>query len=48
MISPTCLIVTDTTMTFAGITDSSASDEDQGNINRSTCRYTPDISHHIQ
>lgn len=48
MISPTCLIVTDTTMTFAGITDSSASDEDQGDINRSTCRYTPDISHHIQ
>lgn len=47
-ISPTCRIATDTSVTFASITDSSVSDEDQGDINRSTCEYTPDITHHIQ
>lgn len=48
MISPTCRIETDTTTTYAGLTDSSASDENQGDINRSLCQYAPDISHHIQ
>ncbi|MDD6252636.1 MAG: hypothetical protein ACI3ZO_06940 [Candidatus Cryptobacteroides sp.] len=48
MISPTCRIVTDTTVTFAGITDASAADENQGDINRSLCNYAPDISHHAQ
>lgn len=47
-ISPTCRIATDTSVTFAGITDSSISDENQGDINRSTCEYAPDITHHIQ
>ena len=35
-------------ITYAGLTDSSIASEDQGDINRSTCRYTPDISHHVQ
>ena len=51
--SPTCRIVgTDDdgkeTITFAGISDASISNENQGEINRSTCRYSPDISHHAQ
>ncbi len=47
-VSPTCRIATDTTVTYAGLSDSSASDENQGDINRSTCEYAPDLSHHIQ
>lgn len=47
-INPTCRIVTDTSVTFASITDSSVDDENQGDINRSTCEYTPDITHHAQ
>ena len=35
-------------ITYANITDASISAEDQGEINRSTCRYTPDISYHAQ
>ena len=35
-------------ITYAGLTDSSIASEDQGDINRSTCKYTPDISHHVQ
>lgn len=35
-------------VTYAGLTDSSIESENQGNINRSTFRYSPDISHHIQ
>ena len=35
-------------ITYAGLTDSSVASEDQGDINRSTCMYTPDISHHVQ
>ena len=48
MVSPTCRIATDTSVTYAGISDASASDENQGNIDRSRCRYAPDISHHVQ
>lgn len=35
-------------VTYAGLTDSSISSENQGDINRSTSRYAPDISHHVQ
>ena len=35
-------------ITYAGLTDSSIESENQGNINRSLCRYQPDLSHHIQ
>ena len=35
-------------VTYAGLTDSSIESENQGGINRSTCVYSPDISHHVQ
>lgn len=47
-LSPTCRIKTDSTSTFMGLTDASSENEDQGNIKRSTCRYTPDITYHLQ
>jgi len=34
--------------TFAGLTDASVSTEDQGDINRSTMMYCPDITYHLQ
>ncbi|MBP5217476.1 MAG: DUF4270 family protein, partial [Bacteroidales bacterium] len=48
MLSPTVQIKTDTTVSFAGLTDASASDENQGDINRSLSNYAPDITHHVQ
>ncbi len=48
VLSPTCRIVTDTTTTYASLTDASVSSENQGQVNRSTCMYSPDMSHHIQ
>lgn len=48
VLSPTIKISTDTTVTFAGLTDASASEENQGDINRSLCNYAPDITHHVQ
>ena len=48
VLSPTIKISTDTTVTFAGLTDASASNENQGDINRSLCNYAPDITHHVQ
>ncbi len=33
---------------YAGLTDSSVEDEDQGEINRSLDVYSPDITHHMQ
>ena len=48
MLSPTVCIKTDTTVSFAGLTDASASDENQGDINRSLFNYAPDITHHVQ
>ena len=35
-------------VSYAGLTDASIESENQGNINRSTHMYAPDISHHIQ
>lgn len=35
-------------VSYAGLTDSSISTEDQGDINRSLNMYSPDISHHVQ
>ena len=35
-------------VTYAGLTDSSISTENQGDINRSLSLYSPDISHHVQ
>lgn len=48
VLSPTIKISTDTTVTFAGLTDASASDENQGDVNRALCNYAPDITHHVQ
>lgn len=47
-LSPTCRIWTDTTSTFMGLTDSSMENENKGDINRSTCIYSPDITYHLQ
>ena len=33
---------------FAGLTDASVSDENQGNIDRSNLQYAPDITYHLQ
>ena len=48
VISPTCMIQTDTSVTFAGLSDASASTENQGDIDRSLLTYRPDITHHFQ
>ncbi len=49
MLSPTCRIrQNDTTVVFAGLTDASSADENQGTVNRSTLRYAPDITYHMQ
>lgn len=47
-LSPTCRIWTDTTSTYMGLTDSSSENADKGNINRSNCWYSPDITYHLQ
>ena len=53
-LSPTCCITStdeetdETQYSFAGLTDSSVSTENQGDINRSLNCYCPDISHHVQ
>lgn len=49
VLSPTCRIVTDGVgASFAGLSDSSASDEDQGSIHRDRLCYSPDVAHHLQ
>jgi len=48
ILSPTCRLRSDTTVVFMGLTDASSSDENQGDINRSTSRYSPDITYHVQ
>ena len=35
-------------ISFAGLTDASVSDENQGEINRSNLQYAPDITYHLQ
>ena len=48
ILSPTCRIVTDSTVSFMGLTDASSSVENQGDINRSWFTYNPDITYHAQ
>ncbi len=49
MLAPTCRIrQTDTTVVYAVLTDASSADENQGEVNRSTLRYEPDITYHLQ
>ena len=49
ILSPTCRIRTDAgRISFASLTDSSDSSEDQGDVNRSLLTYAPDITYHTQ
>lgn len=49
VLSPTCRIKQSSgALAFASITDSSDSNEDEGDINRSLCDYAPDVSFHVQ
>ena len=49
VLSPTCRIrQNDTLVTFANLTDAASSSENQGEINRSTLCYEPDITYHLQ
>lgn len=49
-LSPTCRFVLNDgeTTTYMGLTDSSSSDENQGDVDRSLLRYAPDITYHMQ
>lgn len=50
-VGPTCRIKnSDGSITFAGISDSSSSDENQGKVGRyeKYCSYSPDITYHVQ
>ena len=49
VLSPTCKIrIDDKRVTFMGLTDSSSSTENQGDINRSRFIFAPDITYHLQ
>ena len=48
LLSPTCRIISDDSATFMGLTDSSSSDENQGDIDRSNLCFSPDITYHMQ
>ena len=49
ILSPTCRIRNDAgRLSFASLTDSSDSSEDQGDVNRSLLVYAPDITYHTQ
>ena len=54
VLSPTlCIATTDEEsgqeyLSFAGLTDASVQTENQGNIDRSNLRYSPDITYHMQ
>ena len=48
ILSPTVQIESESSVTFAGLTDASVSSENQGDVNRSLCNYSPDVTHHVQ
>ena len=49
MISPTIRSTSkDGVVSFAGLTDASASSENQGDLDRANCMYAPDITYHMQ
>lgn len=48
VLSPTCRIRGDSTVSFMGLTDSSASEENQGDRNLSLYTFDPDITYHAQ
>ncbi len=47
-LSPTCRLVNDESTAYMGLTDSSSSNENQGDVDRSLMRYAPDITYHMQ
>lgn len=47
-LSPTCRLINDENTTFMGLTDASSSSENQGDIDRSSLCYAPDITYHMQ
>ena len=47
-LSPTCRFVGEEVTTFMGLTDSSSSSENQGDVDRSQLVYAPDITYHMQ
>ena len=47
-LSPTCRFVGESATTFMGLTDSSSSSENQGDVDRSRLVYSPDITYHMQ
>ena len=49
ILSPTCRISSDEgVVSYMGLTDSSSSNENQGDVNRSLLQYAPDITYHMQ
>ena len=49
MLSPTIRKTSDEgVVSFAGLTDASASSENQGDLDRANLRYAPDITYHLQ
>ena len=50
MLSPTIRLTDedDGTVSFGGLTDASASSENQGDLDRANLRYAPDITYHLQ
>ena len=49
ILSPTCRISSDDgIVSYMGLTDSSSSSENQGDVNRSLLQYAPDITYHMQ
>lgn len=48
ILSPTVKISSDGKASFMGLTDSSSSAENQGDVNRSLSNYAPDITYHMQ
>lgn len=47
-LSPTIKLNNNGMVTYAGLTDASIKTENQGDINRSQCMYSPDMTHHVQ
>lgn len=49
VLSPTCRVLSDdSTPSFVGLSDTSSSTENYGEVNRSTLVYEPDITYHVQ
>ncbi|MCQ2183437.1 MAG: DUF4270 domain-containing protein [Bacteroidales bacterium] len=47
-LSPTIRIATDSTVAFSSLSNTADESENKGDINRSLCQYSPDITYHLQ